>query len=113
MCIILKKEVYSSVQHPTNTQADSITAVVGIFSEVLWFKGLVYKMQLLCPVIERARYQLSYNIKDLEFLAHVKQLYGSPSELLMNSRCTPIRRNWILVHNKSPAVVWNSKTTIL
>lgn len=111
VCTILEKEVSSSVQHPTNTQRDSITAAVGIFSQVLWCKGLVYKMQLLSPVTES--YQLSYNIKELGFLAHVKRLNGSASVLLMNGRCTLIRRNWILVHNKSPAAVWNSKTTVL
>lgn len=110
MCTILKKEV-SSVQHPTNTQEDSITAAAGIFSQVLRCKGLVYKMQLLSPVTES--YQLSYNIEQLGFLTHVKWLHDSASVLLMNGRCTLIRRNWILVHNKSPAVVWNSKTTVL
>lgn len=111
MCTILKKEVSGSVQHPTDTQEDSITAAEGIFSQVLQCKGLVYKMQLLSPVAES--YQLSYNTKELEFLAHVKRLHGSASVLLMNGRCTLIRRNWILVRNKSPAVVWNSKTTVL
>lgn len=52
MCIILKKEVQSSVQHPPYTQAVPIPAAVGIFWEVLWFKESVYKMQLLCPVTE-------------------------------------------------------------
>lgn len=52
MCIILKKEVQSSVQHPPYTQAAPIPAAGGIFREVPWFKGSVYKMQLLCPVTE-------------------------------------------------------------
>lgn len=55
MCKILKKEVPSCVQCPTTTEADSISAAVGILGEVLWVKGLVYKMQLLCPVIEIER----------------------------------------------------------
>lgn len=100
MCIILKKEVPSSVQHPTNAQAGSITAAVGHtaqWSPVVQRIGLPNAASVSS---DWESYQLSC-VKGLEFLAHIKQLYGSPSEPLMNSRCTLTRRNWILVHNKS------------
>lgn len=52
------------------------------------------------------------NTKDLECLP-LQSGCMAPSELLLPSRCTLLRRNWILVHRKSPAVVWNSKPTVL
>lgn len=48
--------------------------------------------------------------KDLEGLA-LQRGCMAPSELLLPSRCTLLRRNWILVHSKLPAVGWNSKPT--
>lgn len=50
--------------------------------------------------------------KDLECLA-LQRGCMAPSELLLPSRCTLLRRNWILVHSKSPAVGWNSKPSAL
>lgn len=110
MCIILKKEVQSSVQHPPYTQAVPIPAAVGIFREVPWFKGSVYKMQLLCPVTEGSQLPQTQRISSVLSL---QRGCMAPSELLLPSRCTLLRRNWILVHSKSPAVVWNSKPTVL
>lgn len=53
------------------------------------------------------------NTKDLECLAPAKRLQWLPLSCSCPSRCTLLRRNWILVHSKSPAVVWNSKLTVL
>lgn len=106
MCIILNKEVQSSVQHPPYTQAAPIPAAGGIFWEVPWFKGSVYKMQLLCPVTEGSQLPQTQRISRVWPL---QRGCTAPSELLLPSRCTLLRRNWILVHSKLPAVVWNSK----
>lgn len=51
------------------------------------------------------------NTKDLEGLA-LQRGCTAPSELLLPSRCT-LRRNWILVHSKLPAVGWNSRPAAL
>lgn len=110
MCIILKKEVQSSVQHPPYTQAAPIPAAGGIFWEVPWFKGSVYKMQLLCPVTEGAQLPQTQRVSSVSPL---QRGCMAPSVLLLPSRCTLLRRNWILVHSKLPAVVWNSKPTAL
>lgn len=53
VCRILQREVPGRVQQSAGTGAGSVAAAAGTFSEVLWFKGLVYRTQLLCPVIER------------------------------------------------------------
>lgn len=110
MCIILKREVQSSVQHPPYTQAVPIPAAGGIFREVSWFKGSIYKMQLLCPVTEGSQLPQTQRISSV---LPLQRGCMAPSELLLPSRCTLLRRNWILVHSKSPAVVWNSKLTVL
>lgn len=110
MCIILKKEVQSSVQHPPHTQAAPIPAAGGIFLEVPWFKGSVYKMQLLCPGTEGSQLPQAQRISSVLAL---QRGCRAPSELLLPSRCTLLRRNWILVHRKSSAVVWNSKPSVL
>lgn len=63
-------------------------------------------MQLLCPVTEGAQLPQTQRISSVWPL---QRGCMAPSELLLPSRCTLLRRNWILVHSKLPAVVWNSK----
>lgn len=67
-------------------------------------------MQLLCPVTEGSQLPQTQRISSV---LPLQRGCMAPSELLLPSRCTLLRRNWILVHSKSPAVVWNSKLTVL